>query len=118
MHQKRQNHFASNNGEYEDGDLVILVNSGSASASEIVSGAVQDNDRGAIIGRRTFGKGLVQQPIKLADNSELRLTISRYYTPTGRCIQKPYGVGEDYDNELMSRYESGRNVCPRLNFVY
>ena len=107
LHQKRQNHFASNNGEYESGDLVILVNSGSASASEIVSGAVQDNARGTIIGRRTFGKGLVQQPIKLADNSELRLTISRYYTPTGRCIQKPYGVGEDYDNELMSRYESG-----------
>ena len=107
LHQKRENHFATNNGGFQNGDLVVLVNSGSASASEIVSGAIQDNDRGTIIGRRTFGKGLVQQPIKLADNSELRLTISRYYTPTGRCIQKPYGIGEDYNNELINRYESG-----------
>ena len=107
LHQKRENHFATNYGEFQNGNLVVLVNSGSASASEIVSGAIQDNDRGTIIGRRTFGKGLVQQPIKLSDNSELRLTISRYYTPTGRSIQKPYGVGEDYDNELINRYESG-----------
>ena len=107
LHQKRENHFATNNGVFQNGKLVVLVNSGSASASEIVSGAIQDNDRGTIIGRRTFGKGLVQQPIKLSDDSELRLTISRYYTPTGRCIQKPYGIGEDYNNELNERYESG-----------
>lgn len=108
LHQKRQNHYASKAGSFEKGRLAILVNSGSASASEIVAGAIQDNDRGSIIGRRTFGKGLVQQPIKLGDNSELRLTVSRYYSPTGRCIQKPYGEGKNYNNELYERYESGQ----------
>ena len=112
LHQKRQNHYATKSGSFENGGVVVLINSGSASASEIVAGAIQDNDRGTIIGRRSFGKGLVQQPIKLGDNSELRLTISRYYSPTGRCIQKPYGDGENYNNELLERYESGQMYSP------
>jgi len=107
LHQERNSQFATSQGVFEKGELIILVNSNSASASEIVSGAIQDNDRGYIIGRRTFGKGLVQQPISLDDSSELRLTISRYYTPTGRCIQKPYGEGVDYDNEIYKRYVNG-----------
>jgi len=106
-HQQKKEYFSSRYGNFESNELVILVNSGTASASEIVSGAVQDNDRGLIMGRRTFGKGLVQQPINLEDGSEMRLTVSRYYTPTGRCIQKPYGSGIDYYNDIMNRYENG-----------
>ncbi len=106
-HQQRKNYFATNHGHFEENDVVVLVNSGTASASEIVSGAIQDSDRGLIMGRRTFGKGLVQQPINMEDGSELRLTVSRYYTPTGRCIQKPYGNGIDYHSDLMERYENG-----------
>ena len=106
-HQQKKEYFSSRYGNFESNELVILVNSGTASASEIVSGAVQDNDRGLIMGRRTFGKGLVQQPINLEDGSEMRLTVSRYYTPTGRCIQKPYGNGIDYYNDIMNRYENG-----------
>ena len=94
-------------GLYEDGELIILVNSSTASASEIVSGAIQDNKRGKILGRRTFGKGLVQQPLMLPDSSELRITTSRYYTPSGKCIQKPYGENIDYDNDIFERIESG-----------
>lgn len=90
------------------GDLIILVNEFSASASEIVSGAVQDWDRGLIVGRRTFGKGLVQRPIPLLDGSEMRLTIARYYTPTGRNIQKPYDKGvEKYRKDYLERWEHG-----------
>lgn len=89
-------------------DLAILINGSSASASEIVAGAIQDNDRGTIIGRRSFGKGLVQQDINLKDGSNLRLTVSRYYTPTGRCIQKPYtGDYEEYMMDEVNRYENG-----------
>lgn len=89
-------------------ELVVLINGSSASASEIVAGAIQDNDRGTIIGRRSFGKGLVQQDINLKDGSNLRLTVSRYYTPTGRCIQKPYsGDYEDYMMDEVNRYENG-----------
>jgi len=91
-----------------DLDLVVLINQGSASASEIVAGAIQDNDRGIIVGRRSFGKGLVQQDIELKDGSNLRLTTSRYYTPTGRSIQKPYyGDYEEYLMDEYSRYENG-----------
>jgi carboxyl-terminal processing protease len=89
-------------------ELVVLINESSASASEIVAGAIQDNDRGTIIGRRSFGKGLVQQDINLKDGSNLRLTVSRYYTPTGRCIQKPYtGDYEEYMMDEYSRFENG-----------
>lgn len=107
LHQEKREYFSSAYGNFESNELVILVNSGTASASEIVSGAIQDNDRGLIMGRRSFGKGLVQQPINLEDGSEMRLTVSRYYTPTGRCIQKPYGNGIDYYNDIMNRYENG-----------
>jgi len=106
-HQDKKEIYATSYGNFEDKEVVVLVNSSTASASEIVSGALQDNDRATIIGRRTFGKGLVQQPIRLEDGSEMRLTVSRYYTPTGRCIQKAYGEGIDYQHDLMDRYENG-----------
>ena len=96
-------------GAFESGPLVVLINEGSASASEILSGALQDNDRGLIVGRRSFGKGLVQMPVNLNDGSELRITISRYYTPSGRSIQKPYDKEDAaaYDSDLLSRYQHG-----------
>jgi len=96
-------------GMFEQGPLIVLVDEGSASASEILAGALQDHDRALVVGRRSYGKGLVQMPIKLSDGSELRLTISRYFTPSGRSIQKPYelGKGEDYSQDLSHRYESG-----------
>jgi carboxyl-terminal processing protease len=96
------------NGDFEKGAVIVLIDEGSASASEIVSGALQDNDRALIVGRRSFGKGLVQMPIPLSDNSELRITISRYYTPSGRSIQKSYSKGdEDYNMDLYNRYKHG-----------
>lgn len=94
-------------GDFETGDLILLVNEWSASASEIVAGALQDNDRALIVGRRSYGKGLVQSPFDLSDGSELRLTISRYYTPSGRSIQKPYDDDEEYQRDLLSRYNKG-----------
>ncbi|BDD04046.1 S41 family peptidase [Aureibacter tunicatorum] len=103
------NSFHSRNkGSFEHGSLIVLIDEGSASASEIVSGAMQDNDRALVVGRRSFGKGLVQMPIPLNDGSELRLTISRYYTPSGRSIQKPYGEEvDDYYGDRASRFEHG-----------
>jgi carboxyl-terminal processing protease len=99
---------STSKGEFEEGRLIVLTNEGSASASEIVSGAIQDWDRGLIVGRRTFGKGLVQRPIPLPDGSYIRLTTQKYFTPSGRCIQKPYDDGMDaYYREKFDRYESG-----------
>ena len=99
--------LSTSKGDFESGDLIILLNEGSASASEILAGALQDNDRALIVGRRSFGKGLVQSPFDLSDGSELRLTISRYYTPTGRSIQKPYEDGDEYSRDILSRYNHG-----------
>jgi carboxyl-terminal processing protease len=108
----RQNSISSQKGQFEKQDLVILIDENSASASEIVAGAIQDNDRGIIIGRRSFGKGLVQEQSEFKDGSAIRLTIARYYTPAGRCIQKPYENGhiEDYYHDEMDRYDSGELV--------
>jgi carboxyl-terminal processing protease len=95
-------------GLFEEGEIIILIDEGSASASEIIAGSIQDWDRGRIIGRRSFGKGLVQEQYRLEDGSALRLTVAKYYTPSGRCIQKPYADGRDaYDDDLIHRFDSG-----------
>ena len=109
---------ATGKGEFETGDLVVLIDEWSASASEILAGALQDNDRGTIIGRRSFGKGLVQEPIPFSDGSGMRLTIARYYTPTGRSIQKPYKDGYDkYYEDLHDRYTHGEfEVSDSIHF--
>jgi carboxyl-terminal processing protease len=116
--QPRNEAKATGNGEFENGELVLLIDEWSASASEILAGAIQDNDRGTIIGRRSFGKGLVQEPIPFADGSGMRLTIARYYTPTGRSIQKPYNNGfDEYFADLNSRYERGEfEVSDSIHF--
>lgn len=103
----RSEFFAKGDGGFREGRLVVLVDEFSASASEIVTGAVQDWDRGLVVGRRTFGKGLVQRPVDLPDGSMIRLTVARYYTPAGRCIQKPYTTAEAYDDDLIDRYNKG-----------
>ena len=103
----RQEYRADGRGSYQQIPLVILVDEASASASEILAGAIQDNDRGTIVGRRSFGKGLVQKPMEFTDHSMIRLTIARYYTPSGRCIQKPYADGNDYEGDWMQRYQHG-----------
>ena len=105
----RMEDYANGTGSCQKMPLVVLTNESSASASEIFAGAIQDNDRGTIVGRRSFGKGLVQQPIDFSDGSAIRLTIARYYTPSGRCIQRPYKNGKDakYEMDWLTRYEHG-----------
>lgn len=131
--QPRRDVYATRKGLFTNEKVVILINEWSASASEILAGAIQDNDRGLVVGRRSFGKGLVQQQIILSDNSAIRLTVAKYHTPTGRCIQKPYKNGlSDYYNELNRRYEHGeffevdsiqlpdslKHITPGGNIVY
>lgn len=103
----RSEFYAKGNGQFQDGKLAILIDEFSASASEIVTGAIQDWDRGIVVGRRSFGKGLVQRPVDLPDGSMIRLTVARYYTPSGRCIQKPYTNIEKYNEDLIDRYNKG-----------
>ena len=104
-YKRRQQQYSSGQGRYADIGLTVLIDEGSASSSEILAGAIQDNDRGTVIGRRSFGKGLVQEQIPFGDGSALRLTVARYYTPTGRSIQKPYSKGvEEYNRDLLNRF--------------
>ncbi len=114
LHRPRRYAFATKKGELQNTDVAILIDEGSASASEIVTGALQDNDVGVVIGRRSFGKGLVQEQIPFSDGSALRLTVARYYTPTGRCIQKPYKKDDfkDYYKEAYERYIDGEIENP------
>ena len=105
--------FATSKGDFEDGKIYVLIDENSASASEIVAGALQDNDKGTIVGRRSYGKGLVQREMDLGDGSAVRLTVSRYYTPTGRSIQRPYTNGnKDYYDEYFERLDSGELLDP------
>jgi carboxyl-terminal processing protease len=110
----RDDFYAGPEGAFQNGPLAILIDEGSASASEIVAGAIQDNDRGTIVGRRSFGKGLVQEQSSFNDGSAVRLTIARYYTPTGRCIQKPYTLGnaEEYMEDEFDRFTHGEFQHP------
>ena len=109
LRQKRHDYLADGDGKLKKGKVVVLINEFSASAAEIVTGAIQDQDRGLVVGRRSFGKGLVQRPVELPDGSMIRLTIAHYYTPTGRCIQKPYKKGElkEYEQDFENRLKHG-----------
>ena len=106
-HRAKEVFRADGRGTLQDVELTVLIGENSASASEIFAGAIQDNDRGTLIGRRSFGKGLVQEPFFFNDNSGIRLTVARYYTPSGRCIQKPYGADDDYSYDIYRRYTGG-----------
>lgn len=108
LHRNREDFNADGHGSLKDVQISVLIDEGSASSSEIFAGAIQDNDRGVIVGRRSFGKGLVQEPINFTDGSGIRLTVARFHTPSGRCIQKPYG--EDYDYDIYERYANGEMV--------
>ena len=108
QHRRREDFKADGSGLFQDTALSVLINEGTASSSEILSGALQDNGRATIVGRRSFGKGLVQEPFYFTDGSGMRITVARFYTPSGRCIQKPYT--EDYDYEILRRYDSGEMV--------
>ena len=108
LHRPRQDYDADGHGKLKDIELMVLIDEGSASSSEIFAGAIQDNDRGVIVGRRSFGKGLVQEPVNFTDGSGLRLTVARFHTPSGRCIQKPYD--EDYAYDIYERYAHGEMV--------
>lgn len=107
LNNPKQEMLSSSLGEFHKGKLIVIIDEYSASASEIVSGAIQDHDRGLIIGRRSFAKGLVQKPMPLPDGSAVRLTIARYHTPSGRCIQKPYEKGDEYDDDISNRMKKG-----------
>ena len=108
QHRRREDFKADGSGLFQDTALSVLINEGTASSSEILSGALQDNGRATIVGRRSFGKGLVQEPFYFTDGSGMRITVARFYTPSGRCIQKPYT--EDYDYEILKRYDNGEMV--------
>lgn len=108
LHRKREDYHADGRGFLQDVTLNILIDDGTASSSEILSGAIQDNHRGKIVGRRSFGKGLVQEPVYFSDGSGIRLTVARFYTPSGRCIQKPYS--DDYQYEVLKRYDTDELV--------
>ncbi|MCK9203544.1 MAG: S41 family peptidase [Bacteroidales bacterium] len=113
MHHKKEIFKSEGDGLFEKGKLIVMIDDGSASASEILAGAIQDNDRGTILGRRSFGKGLVQEQLPFKDGSALRLTVARYYTPTGRCIQRPYKDGLDaYNSDYMHRFIDGELENP------
>lgn len=110
LHRKRETYNADGKGFLQDIGLKVLIDEGSASSSEIFAGAIQDNDRGVIYGQRSFGKGLVQEPMYFSDGSGIRLTVARFYTPSGRCIQKPYGANEaEYMSDIYKRYIDGEN---------
>ncbi len=115
--QKKEIAYANGNGTFQEAPLAVLIDEWSASASEIFAGAMQDNDRATVIGRRSFGKGLVQQQIPMRDGSAIRLTIARYYTPSGRCIQKPYDDKEEYRKEVLERYAKGEMDTDTMKVV-
>lgn len=110
LNREREQFDADGRGRMQDVDLSVLIDESSASSSEIVAGAIQDNDRGTVVGRRSYGKGLVQEPVYFSDGSGLRLTVARFHTPSGRCIQKPYNKGNEYMYDILDRYNNGELV--------